>query len=209
VALLFGAVLVAVASLVVRFRRAADIEKQQLKWFVYAVALVVLSFFTSALAFLTGRASDIATATFLLSLALIPTAIGIAITRYRLYEIDLLINRTIVYAAVSATLLVTYIIGVAGFQFVLSPFTAGSPVAVAGSTLAVVALFQPVRSGIQRLVDRRFFRQRYDAERTLDLFAARLRDQVELGALEGQLLEAVRDTVQPEHASVWIRGRAV
>jgi hypothetical protein len=209
VALLFGAVIVAVASLVVRFRRAAGVEKQQLKWFVYAVALVVMSFFTSALAFLTGRASDTATATFLLSLALIPIAIGIAIMRYRLYDIDFLINRTIVYAAVSATLLGTYIVGVAAFQLLLSPFTAGSPIAVAASTLAVVAIFQPVRSRIQALVDHRFFRQRYDAERTLDVFAARLRDQVELGALEGQLLEAVRGTVQPEHASVWIRGRAV
>jgi hypothetical protein len=208
VALLFGAVLIAVASLVVRFRRAADVEKQQLKWFVYAVALVVLSFFTSALAFLTGRASDAATATFLLSLALVPIAIGIAILRYRLYDIDLLINRTIVYAAVSATLLVTYITGVAAFQFVLSPFTAGSPVAVAVSTLGVVALFQPVRSRIQNLVDRRFFRQRYDAERTLDLFSDRLREHIDIDMLERELVAVVGETIHPSHVSVWLRRRA-
>jgi hypothetical protein len=206
---LFGAALVAVGSLVVRFRRATDIERQQLKWLVYAVVLVVICFFTSAFAFLTGRASDTATAVFLLSLGLIPLAIGIAILRYRLYDIDLLINRTIVYAVVSATLLATYITGVAAFQFVLSPFIAGSPIAVAGSTLGVVALFQPVRSRIQNLVDRRFFRQRYDAERTLDLFSDRLREHVDIDMLERELVAVVGATIQPSHVSVWLRRRAI
>lgn len=206
VALLFGAVLVAVASLIVRFRRATGVERQQLKWLVYAVALVVLFFFTSAIAFLTGRASDVAAAAFLLSLALIPLAIGVAILRYRLYDIDLLINRTIVYAALSAVLVAAYVTGVAAFQFLLAPLTSGSPIAVAASTLAVVALFQPLRRRIQTLVDRRFFRQRYDAERTLDRFSDRLREHIDLDMLERELLAVVGETIQPAHASIWLRG---
>jgi hypothetical protein len=205
VALFFGVVLLAVASLIVRFRRATGVERQQLKWLVYAVALVVLFVFTNSLAFLTGRASDLTGAASILSLALIPLAIGVAMLRYRLYEIDVLINRTIVYAALSAVLVAAYVTGVAGFQFLLSPFTSGSPIAVAVSTLAVVALFQPLRRVIQAAVDRRFFRAKYDAARTLDAFAVRLRDEVDLEALRAELLDVVGQTIQPAHASLWLR----
>lgn len=205
VALVFGAVLLAVVSLITRFRRAIGVERQQLKWLVYAVALVVLFFFTNALAFVIGRASDLAAAGFLLSLALIPLAIGVAILRYRLYDIDLLINRTIVYAVLSAVLVAAYVTGVAAFQFLLSPLTSGSPIAVAVSTLVVVAVFQPLRRRIQTLVDRRFFRQRYDAERTLDQFSDRLREHIDLDMLERELLAVVGETIHPAHASVWLR----
>ena len=206
VALFFGVVLLAVASLIVRFRRATGVERQQLKWLVYAVALVVLFFFTNSLAFLTGRASDLAAAASILSLALIPLAIGVAMLRYRLYEIDVLINRTIVYAALSAVLVAAYVTGVATFQFLLSRFTSGSPIAVAVSTLAVVALFQPLRRVIQAAVDRRFFRRKYDAARTLERFSERMRDEIDLEALERELVAVVNDTMQPAHASVWLRS---
>jgi len=205
VALLFGVVLLAIASLIVRFRRATGVERQQLKWLVYAVALVALFFFTNTLAYLTGRASDLTGAAFILSLALIPLAIGVAILRYRLYEIDVLIRRTLVYAAVSAVLAAAYVGGLGALQFLLSPFTSGSPIAVAVSTLAVVALFQPLRRVIQAAVDRRFFRRKYDAARTLDAFAGRLRDEIDLEALERELVGVVNDTMQPAHASVWLR----
>jgi len=111
----------------------------------------------------------------------------------------------LIYAVLSAVLLATYVGGVALLQAILAPLTAGSGVAVAISTLAVVALFQPVRTRIQATVDRRFYRAKYDAERTLDVFAARLRDEVDLAALEGELLGAVNDTMQPAYASVWLR----
>lgn len=208
VALFFGVVLLAVASLIVRFRRATGVERQQLKWLVYAVALVVLCVFTNSIAFLTGQASDLAAAASILSLAVIPLAIGVAILRYRLYEIDVLINRTLVYGATTAGIAAAFFAGIVVLQALLRPLTSGSELAVAASTLASVALFQPLRRRIQSAVDRRFYRSKYDAERTLDAFAARLRDEIELGTLEAELLEAVRETVRPAHASVWIRERA-
>ena len=132
----------------------------------------------------------------------------IAILRYRLYDIDVLINRTLVYGATVATLGALYVGTIVGLQTVLRPLTQGNELAVALSTLGVVALFDPVRSRIQRGVDRRFYRSRYDATRTLDSLALRLRDQVDLDALQGELLSAVRDTMQPAHASLWLRERA-
>ena len=206
VALLFGVVFLAVASLAVRFRRATGVERQQLKWLVYAVALVAFFFFANTLAYLTGRASDLTGAAFILSLVLMPLAIGVAILRFRLYEIDVIIRRTLVYGAVSAVLAAAYISGLAAFQFLSSPFTSGSPIAVAVSTLAVVALFQPLRRVIQAAVDRRFFRRKYDAARILDAFAVRLRDEIDLEALERELVGVVNDTMQPAHASVWLRS---
>ena len=134
-----------------------------------------------------------------------PIAIALAIFRYRLYEIDVLIRRTLIYAALSAILVAAYVGGVALFETVLAPFTGGSGVAVAISTLGVVALFQPLRRRIQNAVDRRFYRATYDAERTLDSFAGRLRDEVDLESVRADLLHAVRETVQPDHASVWLR----
>jgi hypothetical protein len=199
--------LIAPLALLVRFRRSRGIERAQLKWLTYTAAitfgLVVVPFVVppGPIKTLTG-----ATATF--GIGLLPIAIGVAVTRYRLYDIDVLIRRTLIYAAVSAVLLAAYIGGVALFQFVLAPITDGSGVAVAISTLAVLALFQPLRRRIQVGVDRRFYRSRHDAGRTLDSFTVRLRDEVDLEAVRADLVGAVRETMAPAHMSLWLREGA-
>jgi len=137
---------------------------------------------------------------------LIPTAIAIAILRYRLYDIDILINRALVYGATTASIAVAFLAGIVLLQALLRPITSGSELAVAASTLGSLALFQPLRRRVQNTVDRRFYRSRYDATRTLDEFSERLRDQVALESVRADLLDAVRDTVQPAHASLWLRG---
>jgi hypothetical protein len=141
----------------------------------------------------------------MLGLCLIPVAAGIAILRYRLYDIDLLINRTLVYGALTAILAAAYVGAIALFQVALSSFTRESQLAVAASTLLVAALFQPLRSAIQRAVDRRFYRLKYDAAKTLETFGARLRSQVDLETLRAEVVEAARETVQPRQASLWLR----
>jgi hypothetical protein len=181
---------------VLRYRRSRGVERQQMKWMVYACALCLAS--APTLAFGTFFP-------FLLAASLLPVAAAIAILRYRLYDIDVLVRRTLIYAAVSAVLLGAYVAGVATLQALLAPFTSGNGIAVAVSTLAVVALFQPVRRRIQAGVDRRFYRSKYDADHTLDAFAARLREQVDLAALERELLAVIGDTIQPSHVSVWLR----
>jgi hypothetical protein len=197
-------VLIAPVALVVRFRRSRGIEREQLKWLTYTAAI---AFGLWLLAFVSprGTIANLAQAASVVGIGLLPVAIGIAVTRYRLYDIDVLIRRTLIYAGVSALLAAAYIGGVALFQTILAPFTAGSGVAVAISTLAVVALFQPVRRRIQSAVDHRFYRAKYDAERTLDAFAARLREQIDLASLERELVGVVNDTMQPVHASLWLR----
>jgi hypothetical protein len=191
-------------SLFVRYRRSSAIERQQIKWLAYtgtvSLALIVVSNLTS------GDLSNWLWAIGACTLGLLPIAIAVAIFRYRLYDIDVLIRRTLIYATVSAVLLVTYLAAVALLEFILAPVTGGSGVAVAVSTLAVVALFQPLRRRIQGAVDRRFYRAKYDADHTLDAFAARLRDQVDLGELRADLLAVVGETVRPASASVWLRG---
>jgi hypothetical protein len=196
--------LVAPIALVVRFRRSRGVEREQLKWLMYTAAmtfgLLVILVLTPR-----GAIADLAVSATLVGIGLIPVAIGIAIFRYRLYDIDVLIRRTIIYAALSAVLVAAYLVGLALFQAILAPITSGSAVAVAVSTLAVVALFQPVRTRIQRVVDRRFYRSRYDAARTLDAFSLRLRSEVDLDSVRAELLEAVGSTLSPIHASVWLR----
>jgi branched-subunit amino acid ABC-type transport system permease component len=184
----------------VRMRRGTPIERQQLKVFFYA-AILYPAFFV--LGTLTGwEAFDLLA---VLGVVSVPIAVAIAILRYRLYDVDVLIRRTVTYAVLSVALLVSYVTGVALVQLVFSPVTAGNGLAVAISTLAVVALFQPLRRRIQSSVDRRFFRQRYDTARTLDTFAVRLRDEIDLDALQAELIRAVGDTVQPAHASLWLK----
>ena len=140
-----------------------------------------------------------------LAVSAIPIAIAIAILHEHLYEIDVLINRALVYGATTVGIAVAFFAAIVVLQALLRPFTGGSEIAVAISTLASVALAQPLRVRTQSFVDRRFYRSRYDAARTLDDFSVRLRDQVALDAVRTDLLDAVRDTVQPSYASLWLR----
>jgi hypothetical protein len=198
--------LIAPLALVVRFRRSRGVERQQLKWLTYTAAI---AFGLALIAYVSppGPIRVVTDATSIFGIGLLPVAIGIAVTRYRLYDIDVLIRRTLIYAALSAVLAATYLVGLAVFQKILAPITSGGAVAVAISTLAVIALFQPVRTRIQAAVERRFYRSRYDSAQTLDELSALLRDEVDLDAVRSDLIDAVQRTVQPAHASVWLRGR--
>jgi hypothetical protein len=137
----------------------------------------------------------------------IPTAIGFAVLRYRLYDIDVVINRALVYGSLTATLVLIYFGGVATIQTLFRTLTGQEQqpqLAVVVSTLAIAALFNPLRTRIQSFIDRRFYRRKYDAAKTLDIFATRLRDEIDLEALGGDLVSVVRETMQPEHVSLWL-----
>ena len=199
-ALILLCMLGAIASLVVRLRRARGVERQQLLSFLLVAGLLPV---TMALALAGWQPAQ---NLFILVIAALPFATGFAIIRQGLYDIDVIIRRTLVYGGASATLAVLYFGAIALLQLLLAPFTAGSDLAIATSTLAVAAAFQPVRRRIQTAVDRRFYREKYDAARTVDRFGARLRDQIDLPVLERELLAVVGDTVQPVHASLWLRS---
>jgi hypothetical protein len=185
------------------------VERSQLKWLTYAAALVGVALVGQIVAEATVGTSDEFSNTLIsASIATLPICIGIAILRYRLYDIDVVINRTLVYGALSAALVGASVSSVLMLQLALSPLTEDSGLAIAGSTLAVAALVRPLRSRIQGLVDRRFYRRHYDAARTLQGFGARLRDQVDLDQLRGELQGVVAETLQPSHVSVWLRERA-
>lgn len=189
-------------SLVVRLGRTRGVERQQLQSFVFVAGLLPITMGAAQVGFVPAQKL------FTLVVAALPFATGFAILRQGLYDIDLIIRRTLVYGGVSAVLAVLYFGAIALLQLLLAPFTSGSDLAVAGSTLAVVGAFQPVRRRIQVAVDRRFYREKYDAGQTVDRFGTRLRDEVDLLALERELLTVVSQTVQPAHASLWLRSRA-
>jgi len=189
-----------VTSLLLRFRRSHGVERQQLRWFLLATASFLVTLVTT---FATGIEGLFVVA--LAAAAGIPVAAGIAILRYRLYEIDRLISRTIGWAVVTAILVAVFVGGVAILQAVLAPVTKENTFAVAVSTLVAFALFQPLRRRVQRVVDRRFDRARYDGQLMADVFAERLRDQVDLEGLEHDLAATVDGTLRPTSLAVWLR----
>jgi hypothetical protein len=190
----------AVASVAVRFRRSQGTERQQLKWFLYAAAPILIM---PVVDYMPGIVSGLVFGAVLVGL---PTAIGVAVLRYRLYNIDLVINRTLVYAALTATLALLYIGGVVSLQYIFRALTGGeSQLAVVASTLLIAALFRPLRRRVQSFIDRRFYRRKYDAAKTLETFSARLRNETNLDELNENLVSVVRETLQPEHVSVWQR----
>ncbi len=190
----------------IRLRHASPIERRQIEWFVYFLALTVVAFIASILVSLANQnLGGLLWGVAAFCVGMTAVATGVAILRYRLYDIDVIIRRTAVYGVTTVGLAVTFFGGVLIVEALLSPFTRGNELAIAISTLASLALFQPLRRQVQTAVDRRFYRSRYDAAMTLDTFAARLRDEVDLDAVRADLVDAVRDTVQPAHASVWLR----
>jgi hypothetical protein len=206
-----GFVGVTVFAQVYRYRRVSDpAQRRQTRWVVFGIvaalggacALAVLN-----LVFPGGVASSLLGSTALFCFAfLIPLSVGVAVLRYRLFDIDILINRTLVYGLLTATLVVVYVGSVASLQYVFNALSGGgSQLAIVASTLAIAALFNPLRWRIQHTIDRRFYREKYDAQRTLAIFSKKLRDETDLQQLHAELLSVIRATMQPEHVSLWLR----
>jgi hypothetical protein len=202
---------IGIAALFRRYRHAGELDRVQLRWVALGGGVFLAVYLvTLPLAGILGASEHSATADLITTFsqtafAALPIAIGYAILRHRLYDIDVVINRTLVYGALTATLAVTYLGSVLLLQPLLNGITGDSDLAVAGSTLAVAALFRPARARIQAAVDRRFFRRKYDAAQTLERFGAQLRDEVDLRALTAELNAVVGETLQPGHLSLWLR----
>jgi hypothetical protein len=189
-----------VIAVIVRFHASHGVERQQMKWFTYAVAVMGI------LSMLNDTVDGSNNLLFGVGITLLPVATGIAIVRYRLYDIDRIINKTLVYGVLTAILATLDVVLVIGLEHLLNPIASGSDLIVAGSTLAVAALVRPLRSRIQTVVDRRFYRRKYDATRTLEAFSSRLRDQTDLSALASELGAVVQETMQPTQVSLWLCG---
>ncbi len=193
-------------SLVMRFKRSRGVARQQMKWLALAAVLVALAF---AALVATGGQLFVLAVVAVVAILLLPVAVGIAILRYRLYDIDLIINRTLVYLSLTTVLALVYAAGVVGAGSLMREVTGRerSTLVVAASTLVVAALFRPLRTRVQIFIDRRFYRRKYDAARTVESFSARLRDEIELEALTAELVSVVGDTMQPSHLSLWLAAR--
>jgi hypothetical protein len=201
-----GSMVASAVSLIVRMRRAGSEQRQQIKWLAYGGAMVVGTIFVGSLVILWSVPVSIV----IMSVALLglPVFTGIAIVRYRLYDIDLLINRTLVYGSLTLMLALVYFGGVTATQALFQTLTSQQKLpqlAVVVSTLMIAALFNPLRHRIQSFIDRRFYRSKYDAAKTLDTFSARLREETDLTTLSEELVGVVRETMQPEHVSLWLR----
>jgi hypothetical protein len=199
-----GSMVASAVSVIVRARHAGRVERQQIKWLAYGGAVVVgTSLVAGAIAIWSVTVTIL-----IINLALLglPLFTCIAILRYRLYEIDIIINRTLVYGSLTATLVALYFGGIVVLQRVFILLTGQqSTLAVVASTLLIAALFTPLRRGIQSFIDRRFYRKKYDARKTLEAFSAKLRDETNLEALSDDLVGVVRETMQPVHVSLWLR----
>ncbi len=208
---LYGLGILAAASLFTRMRRARGVERQQLKWFAYAtVVLVGGVVFAFTISEATGLrwVGEAGYALTMVGLVGLPVAVGIAILRYNLYNIDLIINRTLVYGVLTGTLVTVYIGGVTATQAIFHALTGQEEqpqLAIVISTLVIAALFNPLRRRIQGFIDRRFYRRKYDAAKTLEAFSSKLRDETDLEALSDDLVGVVRETMQPAHVSLWLR----
>ena len=200
--LLCASGLASAASLIIRFRRSSGEERLQLKWVAYAAAITVAAV-VPAIAVTRGGSPSLI---IVIAAPLVPVAAGVAILRYRLFEIDVLINRTLVYGSLTASLAAVYVGSVVVLQTVLRALTGQeTQLAVVASTLAIAALFNPLRRRIQDFTDRRFYRRKYDAAKTLEAFSAKLRDETDLDTLANHLGEVVEETMQPAHVSLWLR----
>ena len=206
---IFATLVLSALSLVIRYRGARGVERQQVKWFAFAAVLAVLVFLgeVNGLSELLGQ-----TLWNLLSVVAnvcLYAAVGIAILRYRLYDIDIIINRTLVYGSLTVMLVLVYFGGVTATQALFQTLTGQQrlpQLAVVVSTLAIAALFTPLRRRIQSLIDRRFYRRKYDAAKTLDAFSTKLRDETDLDELSDDLVSVVHETMQPEHVSLWLKS---
>jgi len=203
-ALVVGGLILSVVSLLIRWRRSVGDERLQIKWFLASGFVVFLDFFLNAFVDIDGLWRQLVSAA---ALATVPIAIGVAVLRYRLYDIDRIISRTLAYGALTGLLVGGYLLAVLALQSAL-PVSDDSPLIVATSTLAVVAAFGPLRSRVQEVVDRRFNRSRYDAERTIAEFGRRLRTEVEIGSLSDDLVGVIGRTMQPAHVSLWLKPGA-
>ena len=194
------------ASLVARFRRSGSMERQQIKWLAFAASAVPVWFLTNApIEAAVPNLFQVVDA--LIFSALIPVAAGVAILRYRLYDIDVVINRTLVYGTLTATLVALYFGGIVVLQYIFRTLSGGeSQLAIVTSTLAIAALFNPLRRGIRGFVDRRFYRRKYDAAKTLEAFGSRLRDETDLRRLGDDMVGVVQETLQPAHVGLWLRS---
>jgi hypothetical protein len=208
-ALILFSILVAGLSLALRFRRSRGDERQQIKWAVFAAALMPLVLSVGAVVEAFGQPITAFEIVFYFLLLFgLPASIGAAILRYRLYDIDRIINRTLTYGVLTALLAGVYFGLVVALQALLRPLNGGSDLALVATTLAVAALFLPARRRVQAAVDRRFNRRVYDATQTIDAFSARLREQIDLDTLRYELLAVIDETMQPAGASLWLRDRA-
>ena len=193
------------AALVVRFRRSRGVRRQQLKWLAFSAALVAVAWLAVVVFWESTEEGSFSVYLLLVpAFASLPVATATAILRYRLYDIDVIINRTLVYGTLTALVTVTYVLTVLVLQRMLTPFTAGSRLAVVGSTLTVATLFRPARVRVQRFVDRRFYRARYDAARTLEGFGERVRTAVDLDTLVAELISAASAAMHPTRVAVWL-----
>jgi hypothetical protein len=203
-----GALVLSALSLVFRYRHSAAAERQQIKWFAYAAAVLLGDFVFVVLPAQAIAGPGAAFIFIIIGLMGIPVAIGIAILRYRLYDIDRIINRTLVYGSLTVTLALVYFGGVTATQALLRTLTDQQELpqlVIVASTLVIAAMFMPLRRRIQSFIDRSFYRRKYDAAKTLEGFSMKLRDETDLEALQGDLVGVVRETMQPAHVSLWLR----